>query len=87
MVALVRWVCLAMSPLGFTYVLVHFEMAQHRFACMPWLLACAGAYVGGVALWHETVLQVVAVLGAASLASALLFAAAVMRGSAATGKR
>ncbi len=86
LLALVRWVCLAMSPLGFTYVLVHFEMAQHRFACMPWLLVCAGGYVGGVALWHGSVLQVVAVLGIASLSSALLFAVAVMRGSAATGK-
>lgn len=78
LMSLVRWVCLAMSPLGFTYVLLHFEMAQRRFACMPWLLVCAGFYVGGVALWHETVLRVVSVLGLISLASALLFAAHTM---------
>ncbi len=79
LLSLVRWVCLAMCPLGFTYVLVHFEMAQHRFAGVPWLLICAGAYVGGAVLWHDTILHIVTVLGLASLLSALLFAGLVLR--------
>ena len=78
---LVRWVCLAMSPLGVTYVLVHFEMAQHRFASVPWLLVCAAAYIGAVALWHASVLTVVLVLGLASLATALLFVIMLLRAS------
>ncbi len=76
---LVRWVCLAMSPLGLTYLLLHFEMAQHRFEAVPWLLAAAAAYVGGVALWHDSVLQIVLVLGSVALASALLFAVMLVR--------
>lgn len=79
MVSLVRWVCLAMSPLGITYVLLHFEMAQHRFASVPWLLACAAGYIGGVALWHHSVGQVVLVMGSACAASALLFVIMLMR--------
>lgn len=78
-VQLVRWVCLAMSPLGLTYVLLHFEMAQHRFAAVPWLLACAGGYVAGVVLWHATVTSIVVALGGAALASALLFVLQLLR--------
>jgi|APTNR8051073442_1049403.scaffolds.fasta_scaffold00016_190 O-antigen/teichoic acid export membrane protein len=79
LLALVRWVCLAMSPLGLSYLLLHFEMAQHRFEAVPWLIACALAYVGGVYLWHDTVLHVVAVLGGAALTSALVFAIMLVR--------
>lgn len=77
--ALVRWVCLAMSPLGLTYLLLHFEMAQHRFEAVPWLIACALAYVGGVYLWHDTVLHIVAALGGAALTSATIFAVMLVR--------
>jgi O-antigen/teichoic acid export membrane protein len=77
--ALVRWVCLAMSPLGLTYLLLHFEMAQHRFEAVPWLIACALAYVGGVYLWHDTVLHIVVALGGAALTSAIVFAVMLVR--------
>lgn len=79
LIQLVRWVCLAMSPLGLTYVLLHFEMAQHRFAAVPWLLACAVGYVGGVAFLHTSVLTIVAFMGSAALASALIFLAQLLR--------
>jgi O-antigen/teichoic acid export membrane protein len=79
MIHLVRVVTLAMSPLGLTYLLLNFEMAQHRFQTIPWLLILATAYLGGVALWHDTVNQIILVLGAVSLLSAILFAAAYGR--------
>lgn len=76
---LVRGVCLAMSPLGLTYLLLHFEMAQHRFQAVPWLMACAVGYVVGVVVWHATVNAVVLVLGCAATASAIVFAAMLFR--------
>jgi O-antigen/teichoic acid export membrane protein len=75
---LVRMVILAMCPLGVSYLLLNFEMAQHRFGTVPWLLALAVAYVGGVYLWHPSVLSIVAVLGAASAASAALYVGAML---------
>lgn len=77
--ALVRWVCLAMSPLGLSYLLLHFEMAQHRFEALPWLILCAIGYVGGVYLWHDTVLHIVIALGTSALASTLVFAVQLIR--------
>ena len=79
LIQLVRWVCLAMSPLGLTYVLLHFEMAQHRFSAVPWLLACAVGYVGGVAFFHTSVLNIVAIMGSAALASTLIFLVQLLR--------
>ena len=76
---LVRMVMLAMSPLGIAYLLLHIEMAQHRFETVPWLLALAVAYLGGVALWHHSVLAIVAVLGAVSTLSALLYLWVLLR--------
>lgn len=70
---LVRMVMLAMSPLGVSYLLLNFEMAQHRFRTVPWLLLIAAAYIGGVWFWHQTVLSIVAVLAAVSTASAALY--------------
>lgn len=76
---LVRMVMLAMSPLGITYLLLHFEMAQHRFETVPWLIVLAAAYLGGVALWHHSVLAIVAVLGAVAVLSALLYLWVLLR--------
>ncbi len=70
---LVRMVMLAMSPLGVSYLLLNFEMAQHRFRTVPWLLLIAAAYLGGVWVWHQTVLSIVALLAAVSTASAALY--------------
>lgn len=76
---LVRMVMLAMCPLGISYLLLHFEMAQHRFGTVPWLIALAVAYIGGVALWHDSVVNIVAVLGAVATASALVYLWALLR--------
>lgn len=70
---MVRVVMLAMSPLGVSYLLLNFEMAQHRFRTVPWLLLIAGAYLGGVWVWHHSVLSIVAVLATVSTASAALY--------------
>ena len=72
MIRLVRWVVCAMTPMGLTYLLMNFQMAQRRFKPSYSLLACAAGYVIGVSLFHETVWQVVTVLGIASLLSAVL---------------
>lgn len=70
---LVRMVMLAMCPLGLAYMLLSFEMAQHRFRTIPWLIGLAAAYIGGAFLHHRTVLSIVFVLGATATAAALLY--------------
>ena len=75
MIRLVRWVVFAMAPMGLTYLLMNFQMAQRRFKPAYILLACAAGYVIGVTLFHETVWQVVAVLGIVSTLSAFVLIA------------
>lgn len=70
---LVRITVWAMAPMGFTYLLMNFEMAQHRFKVAPALIVCAILYLVGVALFHKNIFQVVAVLGLVSTLSALCF--------------
>jgi O-antigen/teichoic acid export membrane protein len=71
MIRLVRWVVCAMTPMGLTYLLMNFQMAQRRFKPAYSLVGCAVAYVTGVSLFHETVWQVVTVLGIVSTLSAV----------------
>jgi O-antigen ligase len=61
-----------MTPMGLTYLLMNFQMAQRRFKPSYGLLACAAGYVIGVSLFHETVWQVVTVLGIVSVLSAFI---------------
>ena len=75
MIRLVRWVVWAMAPMGLTYLLTNFQMAQRRFKPAYVLVACAAGYVIGVTLFHETVWQVVTVLGIASTLSAVVLIA------------
>ncbi len=76
---LVRVTMLAMCPLGISYLLLHFEMAQHRFGTVPWLIALAAAYLLGVWRWHGSVLQIVGVLGTVATASAVLYLWVLLR--------
>jgi len=71
-VGLLRAVIVAMSPLGVTLVLTHFELAQHRFGTVPSLLFCAAVYVVGVVIWHDTIAQIITVLGSVAALSIVL---------------
>lgn len=74
---LIMLVC-AIVPLAFTYLLMNYEMAQHRFVGSWLLAACVLLYIGGVALWHDTMESVVWVLGVVSIISAGGFLAAIL---------
>ncbi|MBI2440788.1 MAG: hypothetical protein HYV35_05390 [Lentisphaerae bacterium] len=77
MANLVRATIWALSPLSLAYVIMHFELAQNRFGlAWPLLLAVAG-YLIGVALWHATVLQVVAVLAVVSFLTLIVLVMAI----------
>lgn len=67
MLSLVRVVTLAMAPLGLVYLIMNFEMAQHRFGFIIPLSLCAAAFVAGVGLFHQTLWQVVGVFLAVSV--------------------
>ena len=69
MIALVRFICWAMAPLGLVFILMNFELAQHRMACVVPLAICAAGFIGGVVLFHGSLWQVASVLLAASMVS------------------
>lgn len=80
---LVRWLrltLLALSPLGFSHLLMNFELAQHRFSLLPGALLLAVAYGGGVWIWHGSVDQVIAVLAVCSTAFMAMALWALPRG-------
>lgn len=76
---LVRYVVWAMAPLGLVYLLMNFEMAQHRFVAMPWALMAAAGYVVSVVVWHDHLINVALALGSASALAAAVFAVARWR--------
>ncbi len=71
-IRLVRLIILAMAPLGLTFVVMNFELAQRRFRVGLRLLPVAAGYVAGVCLWHAALRQVIAIMGAANLVAAFL---------------
>jgi O-antigen/teichoic acid export membrane protein len=75
LIYLIRFLAVAMSPLGLTFALMSFEMAQNRFLCILPVALCAVAYVGGVFVFHGSLVQVISVLAAASLGSLVLLVA------------
>jgi len=79
-IEVLRGMALAMAPLTLVAVQLNYELAQRRFRIMIPLLICAGGYLLGVMQWHETLLQVVGVLGVATVA-ALLGCLVFLRGS------
>ncbi len=67
--SLLRAMSLALAPLTLVMVLMNYELAQRRFRIMVPLYLCAAGYLLGVMRWHQTMLQVVYVLGAMSTAA------------------
>ena len=78
-VEILRGMALALAPLTFISLIMNYELAQRRFRIMIPLVMCAAGYLLGVMRWHETLLQVVGVLGTMSVA-ALLGSLLTMRG-------
>ena len=64
---LLRGMALALAPLTLVMVLMNYELAQRRFGIMIPLTLSAAGYLLGVMRWHQTMLQVVAVLGAMTM--------------------
>lgn len=69
---LLRWIFWAMAPLGLTFLLMNFEIAQRRFRAPAMLVLLAIVYVAGVALWHDTLAQVLTVLTCVNVTSLLV---------------
>jgi hypothetical protein len=78
-ISILRGMVWALTPVSLVYVLMAFELAQRRHRIGYALLACAAAYAVGVGLWHGSVLQVIAVLGAVNWAGLVLSALCVLR--------
>ncbi len=72
LVPVVRGMAWALCPLSMTFVLMNFELAQHRFRVAVPLVFCALVYVAGVIVWHNTLLQVVSVLAVSSTLAMVL---------------
>ena len=68
-IEILRGMVLALTPLTLVVVLLSFELAQRRFRIMIPLFISAAGYLLGVMRWHETPLQVVAVLGVAGVSA------------------
>ena len=67
LVPVLRTMVWALCPLSIVYLIMNFELAQRRFGTAIPLLICAVAYVVGVTAWHESLMQVVAILGGVSI--------------------
>jgi hypothetical protein len=66
-----------MAPLGITFLLLNYELAQRRFGPAWPLVGCAILYAAGVHRWHGHVLHVAWVLGGVSLLSLVLITAGI----------
>ncbi|MDD2236813.1 MAG: hypothetical protein PHP44_06510 [Kiritimatiellae bacterium] len=77
---MVRSVSVAMAPLGLAFILLNFEMAQHRFTAIPYLLVFALVLIFGTVFFHQNLRQFVLVYMIASYgASAGILYAATRR--------
>jgi O-antigen/teichoic acid export membrane protein len=76
-VEVVRGMVLALAPLALVYLLLNYELAQRRFRITIPLALCAVGYLLGVMRWHETLMQVVGVLGVACAAALVMCLAAL----------
>ncbi len=71
-VLLARWVIWALAPLGLTFLLINFEIAQRRFRAPFIVVLIAGLYVTAVAIWHETFTQVLTIMTCVTVGSLLI---------------
>ncbi len=76
-ILLLRTVACAMAPLGITFLLLNYELAQRRFGPAWPLVGCAILYAAGVHRWHGHVLHVAWVLGGVSLLSLVLITSGI----------
>jgi len=65
---LLRIIAAAMAPLGLAFMIVNYELAQHRFRFLFPLSACAVLFVLGIALFHASIWQVAGILCCAGYA-------------------
>lgn len=79
MCRLVRCTIWAMTPLGMAFIIMNFELSQSRFRIAVPLILCVAGYLIGVVLWHDSVLQIVAVLAAVSVLALLALAGCLLR--------
>ncbi len=86
-IRLIRLVIWALAPLGLTFLLLNFEIAQHRFRAPSILVILAMVYIVAVALRHDTLEQVIGVLAVISLSSLLLLGSDMLRTIVLGGRR
>jgi len=75
LVRMVRMVIVAMCPLGLSFLLMNFELAQHRFGAAFPLIGCAAVFVGGAWWLHESVWHIIGWLAVGSFSSLALLIA------------
>ena len=78
LIRMLRVVVLVMSPLGMTFLLTNFELAQHRFFPSVLLPIAAIGYVIGVCIWHQHIWEVLYVMGGVSFCSMLGLIVAIL---------
>ena len=74
MCRLVRCTIWAMIPLSVAFIIMNFELSQKRFRMTAPLIMCVAGYLIGVVLWHNSILQIVAVLATVSVLALLALA-------------
>lgn len=73
-----RLVMMGMSPLSFVFLLMNFELAQHRFRLAGVTVISALIFAGGVWLYHPAPWAIVLMLGIASLVAVLVLTAGLL---------
>jgi len=66
LVTMVRLLCVAVAPLGLVFLLLHFELARHRFHGAVLLGLCALGFGAGAWRFHASLQQVVLAFAAAN---------------------
>lgn len=59
---ILRLISAGMAPLGLAFMILNYELAQHRFRFMIPLTLCALLFVGGVSLYHQSIWNVAYIL-------------------------